>query len=161
MPIQRQPAAARDRMLSVVDRLSVLPFPESESKPRATSEWGGPGYHLAVLRESQDFWEDRGEEVVEAAEREMEADLAALSDVLTARWGTPKPLDLAPYLSVDHPDPEFCAPEPLCLLSGVAGSLLVWRPPASGRWVGLSIGQADPEWPLQLLAASSDVSLPQ
>lgn len=38
-------------------------------------------------------------------------------------------------------------------LCGVAGEVRVWRLRGAGRWVGLAIGQADPEWPLQLLVA--------
>jgi hypothetical protein len=37
----------------------------------------------------------------------------------------------------------------------------VWPLP-SGRWLALAIGQADPEWPFELLAAVGEASsLPQ
>jgi hypothetical protein len=42
---------------------------------------------------------------------------------------------------------------------GLVGSMQVWRPPASGRWIALAIGQADAEWPLQLLAAFGEGSV--
>ncbi|MFD3698845.1 hypothetical protein ACFWUZ_22315 [Streptomyces sp. NPDC058646] len=106
-----------------------------------------------MLRESQDFWEDRSEEVVEAAERELEADLAALAEILTSRWGHPETVELWPYLGSEGPDPQHSAPEPLLFLCNVAGNMQVWRPPDSDRWLALAIGQADPEFPLQLLAA--------
>ncbi|MET8646736.1 hypothetical protein [Streptomyces sp. NPDC004675] len=86
MPTQYQPASPTDDLLSIIDRLSSLSFPESEVKPSTRGEWGGPGYHLAVLRESQDFWDDRSEDIVEAAEREMEADFASLAGALTGCW---------------------------------------------------------------------------
>ncbi|MBL3669858.1 hypothetical protein JL475_28515 [Streptomyces sp. M2CJ-2] len=158
MPTQHQPVSPTDDLLSIIDRLSALPFPDSEVKPSTKGEWGGPGYHLAVLRESQDFWDDRSEDVVEAAEREMEADFAALAGSLTERWGAPETVDLGRYLGFAEPDPGFRAPKSLGFLSGVAVSMQVWRLPSSGRWVGLTIGQADPEWPLQLLVAFGDSS---
>ncbi|MET9952521.1 hypothetical protein ABZ135_13385 [Streptomyces sp. NPDC006339] len=139
--------------LSVLDRLSVLPFPPEESRPGASGQWGGPGFHLAVLRESQDFWEDRSTEIVDAAEAELDADFAALTAVLTERWGAPETVDLWPPDPEQDPDPGVAAREPLGFLSGVAGSVRVWRLPESARWVGLALGQADPEWPIQLLAA--------
>jgi hypothetical protein len=139
--------------LSVVDSLRTLPFPDQETRPGEDGRWSGPGYHLAVLHESQDFWDDRSEELVEAAEQEIEAALEALTAVLTGRWGRPETVDLWPYLSVDNPDPDFVAAEPLGFLSGVAGDMRMWRLPDSDRWVALAVGQADREWPIQLLAA--------
>ncbi|WP_405443081.1 hypothetical protein OG373_36885 [Streptomyces avidinii] len=41
-------------------------------------------------------------------------------------------------------DPDFQAPEPMGFLCGLAGSMQVWRTPASDRWIALAIGQADP-----------------
>ncbi|MFF2040937.1 hypothetical protein ACFVVX_10950 [Kitasatospora sp. NPDC058170] len=148
-----------ESQLSVIDELSVLPFPEQEGRPGTDGGWSGPGYHVAVLRESQDFWNDRGEEIVEAAEQELEADLDALAAVLTARWGAPTTVDLGPYLGFDDPDPEFTAPEPLGFLCNVAaGSMQLWQPPSGGRWLALAIGQADRELPFELLAAIGEAS---
>ncbi|MFC5646770.1 hypothetical protein [Kitasatospora cinereorecta] len=162
MPGQYHLPASTDDRLSVIDRLSTLPFPLTEERPGSDGTWGGPGYHLAVLRESQDFWEDRGEEIVEAAESEIEADLATLAAVLTGRWGEPESVDLSPFLGFDNPDPDFVAPEPLGSLSGLAGAMQVWRLPSCDRWIALAIGQADPEWPIWLLAAVGEASaLPQ
>ncbi|MCX4743935.1 hypothetical protein OG455_00130 [Kitasatospora sp. NBC_01287] len=158
MPSQYHlPGSTEDRLL-VIDRLSALPFPRVEERPGKESSWGGPGYHLAVLQESQDFWENRSEEIVEAAEQEIETDLATLTAVLTGRWGEPESVDLWPFLGFDNPDPDFVAPEPLGFLCGVAGDMRVWRLRSSGRWVALVIGQADPEWPFQLLAAVGEAS---
>ncbi|MFI8103040.1 hypothetical protein [Streptomyces sp. NPDC086023] len=69
-------------------------------------------------------------------------------------------MDLRPYLGFDHPDPEYRAPEPLALLSGLAGGMEVWRPPGTERWLALAVGQADPEFPVQLLAAVGEAELP-
>ncbi|MFE7392377.1 hypothetical protein [Streptomyces sp. NPDC057582] len=158
MSPQRQSASSSDERLSIIDSLSALPFLDEEGRPGMGGQWGGPGFHLAVLRESQDFWEDRSNEIVEPAERELEADLAGLAAVLTGRWGAPETIDLWPYLGFDNPDPDFRAREPLAFLCGVAGNMRVWRLPNSERWIGLALGQADPEWPFQLLAAVGEAA---
>ncbi|MGW2931042.1 hypothetical protein ACWDA7_04050 [Streptomyces sp. NPDC001156] len=111
-----------------------------------------------MLRESQDFRDDRSEEIVESAERELEADLAVLAATLTGRWGSPELVALSPYLELDTPDPGFTTPKPLDFLSGVAVNMHMWRLPDSGRRLALAIGQADPEWPFQLLAAVGEAS---
>ncbi|MFG2629401.1 hypothetical protein [Streptomyces sp. NPDC048473] len=153
-----RPTRSTNDQLSVIDSLSALPFPDQEEQQGEGERWSGPGYHLAVLRESQDFWEDRSEEIVEAAEQALEGDLATLAAVLTDRWGTPETVDLWPHPGLDSPDPGLVAPEPLAFLCGVAGSMQVWRPAAPDRWLALTIGQADPEFPLQLLAAFGEAS---
>jgi hypothetical protein len=138
--------------LSIIDSLRSLPFPEEEGRPGADGQWGGPGFHLAVLRESRDFWDDRSTETVEAAEQELEANLTALAVILTKRSGAPQAVDLWSYLGLDDPDPDVTTREPLSFLCSVAGSMQMWRLPNSERWIGLAIGQADPEWQFQLLA---------
>ncbi|MEV0536852.1 hypothetical protein [Kitasatospora sp. NPDC050463] len=158
MASQHRSTGFTEAQLSIIDELSALPFPEQEGKPGISGGWGGPGYHVAVLRESQDFWDDRSEEIVGAAEKELEVDLDALEVVLTARWGGPTTVDLWPYLGFDNPDPEFTAPEPLGFLCNVAGSMQLWQSPSSGRWLALAIGQADRELPFQLLAAIGEAS---
>ncbi|MFE7332068.1 hypothetical protein ACFU8W_45810 [Streptomyces sp. NPDC057565] len=158
MSPQRQSASSSDEQLSTIDSLSALPFPDEKGWPGMGGQWGGPGFHLAVLRESQDFWEDRSNEIVEPAERELEAELAGLAAVLTERWGAPETIDLWPYLGFDNPDPDFRAREPVAFLCGVAVDMRVWRLPNSERWIGLALGQADPEWPFQLLAAVGEAA---
>ncbi|MFJ8011152.1 hypothetical protein [Streptomyces sp. NPDC096339] len=150
MPPQHLTRSAEE-LLHLVESLHAMPFFQGEEK--AADRWSGPGHHVAVLVESQDFWEDRSSGVVEEAEESIAADLAGLAALLTQRWGAPETVDLGPYLGFDNPDPDFQAPEPMDFLCGLAGSMQVWRPPASDRWIALAIGQADPEWPLQLLAA--------
>ncbi|WP_060181016.1 hypothetical protein [Streptomyces sp. IMTB 1903] len=155
MPTQHLTCSAEE-LMHVVDSVHAMPFPSQEE--RAADRWGGPGYHVVVLVKSQDFWEDRSPETVEEAEESIAADFAGLAVLLTERWGAPEAVDLASYLGLDFPDPDFEAPEPMGFLSNLAGSMQVWRPPASDRWVALAIGQADPEWPLQLLAAFGEGS---
>ncbi|WP_371675018.1 hypothetical protein [Streptomyces sp. NBC_01276] len=155
-----------EELLHTVEDLHALRFPRQEE--RAGDRWGGPGYHLVVLVESQDFWEDRDTGLVEEAEAGVEADRAALAELLTRRWGAPATVDLGARAGSDgtgagthtDPDPDFDAeePEPIGFLSGVTSTLQVWLPGGSGRWVGLAVGQADAEWPLQLLAAFGESS---
>ncbi|TXL87185.1 hypothetical protein [Streptomyces sp. IB2014 016-6] len=160
------PARSTRDQLSVIDSLNALPFPEREERRTEGDIWSGPGYHVAVLRESRDFWEERGEEIVEEAEQEIEAALEALAATLTGRWGEPETVDLSPYLGIDSPDPglgpdpalDLAVPEPMGSLCGLAGSMRVWRPAPAGRWLALAVGQADPEWPIQLLAAFGEAS---
>ncbi|MDA2813832.1 hypothetical protein O4J56_24515 [Nocardiopsis sp. RSe5-2] len=156
---------------AVVDDLLALPFPREQE--REGDRRGGPGYHVHVLRASEDFWEDRGEEVVEAAEKEIDTAFQALVEALTTRWGEPERVDLTPYLHrepVERPfiDPfglrtpraEGPVPEPISELCMLASTMLLWRPPESGRWVCLAVGQNDREFPIELLAAVGDAPIP-
>ncbi|MEU6896147.1 hypothetical protein ABZ934_31245 [Streptomyces sp. NPDC046557] len=155
MPPQHLTRSAQE-LLHVVETLHAMPFPHQKEK--AVDRWGGPGYHVVVLAESQDFWEDRSSQMVEEAEEGISADLGGLAVLLTERCGAPEAVDLGPYLGFDNPDPDIQAPEPMGFLCNLAGSMQVWRPHASDRWIALAIGQADPEWPIQLLAAFGECS---
>ncbi|MEV7324611.1 hypothetical protein [Streptomyces sp. NPDC093970] len=159
MPSQNPSADRADDHLSIVDGLILRPFPDEEGRPSANGQWGGPGFHLAVLRESRDFWEDRSTEIVDAAEGALAADLAALAVVLTGRWGAPEVVDLWPCLGLDDPGyPGNEAPEPFSYLCNVAVDMQVWRVPSAGRWLGLTIGQGDREFPFELLATVGESS---
>jgi hypothetical protein len=142
-------------LLAAVDRLTALPFPVSDQPALWRGTWGGPTYLMTVLRESHDFWEDRSEEVVEAAQRELDAACDALAAELTARWGPPRSVDLwpDPGLGEGRPDADDPFPEPFESLRLVASHVAVWRIPDSDRSLVLTIGQADAEFPLQLLGA--------
>jgi hypothetical protein len=56
---------------AIVDDLLALPFPREDTW--AGDRHSGPGFHVRVLHAGQDFWDDRGEEIVEAAEEEINA----------------------------------------------------------------------------------------
>jgi hypothetical protein len=144
--------------ISIIDSLVSLPFSGQDTPPGKGDRWGGPSYHLAILWKSRGFWDDRSEDVIEAAEQEAEERHAAIAGILTGRWGAPETVELFPYLGFDHPDPNYVAPEPLLFLCGIAGTMQVWRSSGGDRWLGLAIGQADPEWPLWLVAAVGDSS---
>ncbi|WP_200827162.1 hypothetical protein [Thermomonospora echinospora] len=148
-----EPVGAQER-LALLDRLLTLPFREDE--PLDDDHSAGPDHHLYALLASQDFWEDRSEEVVEAAQEEIDAAHRALAEAMTARWGKPETVDLWPYLerALDETAP---VPEPIGTLCGLSGEMQVWRRPETGRWVALAVGQADPEFPIELLAAVGEI----
>ncbi|MGW6500123.1 hypothetical protein [Nonomuraea angiospora] len=145
--------------LSTVDDLLARPFPSEEERTvPARGTWeghhsSGRRHHMCVLKASRDFWDDRSEDVVEAAEEEIAAAFEALATALTSRWGGPEVVDLRPYLENEIP-----APEPIGELCQLSGEMFVWHPGA-GRWVALAVGQADSEFPILLLAAVGERSL--
>lgn len=157
MPIQPRSAGSAEEQLSIIDALIALPFPEQEGQSRTQHGWGGPGYHIAVLRESRDFWDVPGPETITVAEEELEADLTSLVTVLAERWRSPSVVDLWPHLGLDNPDIE-APPEPLNSLCMLAVSMQMWQVPSTGRWLGLTIGQVDRELPFELLAAVGEFS---
>lgn len=145
MSREHQDAGSVDEQLSIIDRLSALSFPDQAVRPGENGLWGGPGYHLAILRESQDFWDDRNAELVETAEAELEGNLAVLTLALAVRWGDPATIDLWPFLGLDDSSgSDLAPPDPLNFLCSVAASMQMWRLPGSERWVSLAIGQGRP-----------------
>jgi hypothetical protein len=89
----------------------------------------------------------------------LEADLTALVTVLTGRWGSPTMVDLWPYLGLDNPDcSDIEPPEPLGSLCKPAGGMQMWQVPSIDRWLGLTIGQVDREFPFELLVAVGEAS---
>jgi hypothetical protein len=144
---------AMDDRLGIVDGLLALPFPAGDTREGDRSS--GPGYHVRVLQASQDFWDDRSEETVEAAEEEIDAALQALVAAFTERWGGPEPIDLDPYLWSEGP-----VPAPVDRLCQLSGEMLLWRRPEAGRWVALAVGQSDREFPIELIAAVGEAPIP-
>ncbi|TDD14588.1 hypothetical protein [Nonomuraea diastatica] len=145
--------------LATVDGLLARTFPSGEERVvLARGAWegyrsSGQRHHMCVLKAGQDFWDDRSEDVVAAAEEEIAAAFEALVTALTSRWGRHEVVDLWPYLESEIP-----VPEPMNELCQLSGAMFVWRPGA-GRWVALAVGQADPEFPIVLLAAVGETSL--
>ncbi|RSN46755.1 hypothetical protein [Actinomadura sp. WAC 06369] len=140
--------------LAVVDGMLAAPFPEAETRTGGRrwsgQRWSGPGYHWCVLEASRDFWDDRSEEVVEAAEEEIGAAHDALVAALRERWGDPRKVDLTPFAMG-----EAESRNPQSLLAAYTLGMLVWRRP-DGRWLAVATGQADAEFPIVLLAAVGD-----
>ncbi|MFD4693073.1 hypothetical protein [Streptomyces sp. NPDC058463] len=164
-PDSTTPPASTGARLALIDSVLALPFPAGEESEDGGVRSSGPGHHLVILRASQDFWDDRSPELVEPAEQEIEAEFSAVATALTERWGEPDTVDLWPYLDLGGP-----APEPMGQLCNLAGSMQVWRlppgeregggdgEPQGGRWLGLTVGQADPEFPIWLLAAVGETA---
>lgn len=145
--------------LAIIDHLLTCPFPSEEERVAPAGKgWegyrsSGPRSHLCFLKASRDFWDDRSEDVVEAAEGEIAAAFEALTAVLTSRWGRPEAVDLWPDLRGERSP----VPEPINELIGYSSRMSVWYP-GTGRWVALAVGQADPEFPILLLAAIGEMS---
>ncbi|MGW5160028.1 hypothetical protein ACWEPN_31515 [Nonomuraea wenchangensis] len=145
--------------LATIGRLLACPFPSEEEQVAPVGKaWegyrsSGPRSHLCFLKASQDFWDDRSEAVVEAAEKEIAAAFEALAAALTSRWGRPEVVDLWPDLGGESSP----VPEPINELSNYSSKMSVWYP-GTGRWVALVVGQADPEFPILLLAAIGETS---
>ena len=152
------PPASTEARLALIDAVLALPFPAGQEDEDNGVRSSGPGYHLLILRASEDFWDDRSAEVVEPAEQEIEKEFTLVASTLSDRWGEPETVDLWPYLEVSAQDGGFLAPEPMSRLCGLAGSMQVWRVPRGERWVGLAVGQADPEFPIWLLAAVGETA---
>ncbi|MFJ8868987.1 hypothetical protein ACIRD6_24875 [Streptomyces sp. NPDC102473] len=148
------PATTEDR-LALIDDVLAPPFPAGEESEDSGGRSSGPGHHLLILRASQDFWDDRSPELVEPAEQEIEAEFSVLATALSERWGEPETVELWPYLEREDTD---AAPEPMGQLCNLAGSMQVWRVPGSTRWLGLAVGQADPEFPIWLLGAVGETA---
>ncbi|MFE5120163.1 hypothetical protein [Streptomyces sp. NPDC056669] len=132
--------------VATIDELRARDFPAQRAADERVAS--GPGFHVADLRVSEDFWDadlTRVEEVLE----EFEAELSVLIQVLTLRWGAPDVLDLTD--SLERSAMGEPVPAPLDTLCGYVPELSIWR--LDGRWVGLGVGQGDRELPFQLLVA--------
>ncbi|MFE3517725.1 hypothetical protein [Streptomyces sp. NPDC059166] len=140
-------------LLARVDDLLDLPFPAGEEGSEDDDgRSSGPGHHLLILRAGPDYWDGRSPETVEPAEQEIEDGFSFLATELSGRWGEPRTVDLWPWLEQDE-ESGAVVPEPMAQLCNLAGSMQVWHLPGGARWIGLAVGQADPEWPIWLLAA--------
>lgn len=142
-------AAAPEACLPLIDGLALRPFPETVFQD-ATGN-GGPDHLVRVLHRSRDFWDAEDPQVWEQVDAELSACLDALVAVCTARWGDPLVVDL--WAGYEDGSGDEDVPEPLCTLSHVTTSMHAWSLPGGDRWLGLALGQADTELPMELLAA--------
>ncbi|MFF3906032.1 hypothetical protein ACFYZJ_08470 [Streptomyces sp. NPDC001848] len=141
--------------LAVIDLLCAREFPAA----RGRTEHGesGPGYHMAELATSGEFWEGDGTER-EETEAQYEADREGLGERLVERWGPPQEFSLYSVLErrVNGEDIE----EPWAGLSGHVPDVHLWKSAETGRWVALCVSQWDKELPFQLLAVVTDIDPP-
>lgn len=143
------------RCLATIDLLCARDFPSEHGRTDVGT--GGPGYLVAELRTSGDFWEDDGTER-EGTEEQYEADRDGLTERLTDRWGPPHHISLASALerSMDGED----IPEPWASLSAHVPDVHLWQSPDSARWIALGVSQWGEELPFQLLAVVTETDPP-
>ncbi|WP_228979140.1 hypothetical protein [Streptomyces sp. DH12] len=140
------------RHLATIDLLRSRPFPGRRGRSDAGDS--GPGYHVAELATSGDFWEDRdrAEEVAE----QYEAERDALGASLSARWGQPQVFSLWSVFVRGEEGEEL--PEPWDGLAAHVPDVHLWR--AGDRWIALGVSQWDRELPYQLLAVVTETDPP-
>ncbi|MFD9116205.1 hypothetical protein [Streptomyces bottropensis] len=141
--------------LAVIDRLCSEAFPAE----RGRSDVGeaGPGYHVAELATSADFWEDDGTRR-EETEEQYEADRDALAERLAERWGAPSVFSLWSVLDRSMEGEEI--PGPWATLSHHVPDVHLWQADGHGRWVALGVSQWDKELPFQLVALITEIDPP-
>ncbi|MFJ9470008.1 hypothetical protein [Streptomyces caniferus] len=135
-----------DAYLATIDRLRLQDFPAVPG--RSAMVESGPGFHIAGLRVSQEFWDADLAEVAETAE-EFEAELSALVAALSLRWGEPRTVDLVEEL--ERTARGMPVRPPLDMLCGYVPRMHGWR--VRSRWIGVGVGQGGRELPFQLLVA--------
>ncbi|NGO11448.1 hypothetical protein G5C60_28550 [Streptomyces sp. HC44] len=143
------------QQLATIDKLCSRPFPAEHGRSDVGTE--GPGYHIAELETSDDFWEDDGTEREDTA-AQYEVDRDGLSERLTDRWGEPQKFSLwsVQERSMDGED----IPEPWASLSAHVPDVHLWKDDETGRWVALGVSQWDKELPFQLLAVVTEIDPP-
>ncbi|WP_327153350.1 hypothetical protein [Streptomyces tubercidicus] len=135
-----------DEHLTLIDRLRLREFPAVPGRSGMVES--GPGYHIAGLRVSEEFWDADAVEVAEA-EEEFTAELTALVHALSLRWGAPETVDLTAQL--ERSAQGLSVRPPLDTLCGYVPRMHGWR--VQGRWIGVGVGQGARELPFQLVAA--------
>ncbi|MGW6021158.1 hypothetical protein [Streptomyces sp. NPDC055099] len=161
--------------LDAIDLLRSREFPAEHG--RSPSGVGGPGYHIAELLTSGDFWDDDGTQW-EATSDQYDAERDALTVLLAERWGAPQIFSLASVFEraqgdaydydydCDHADEaaegetgeDEDIPEPWGSLSSSVPDLHLWR--VDGRWIALGVSQWDKELPFQLVAVVTEIDPP-
>lgn len=143
------------QQLATIDELCSRPFPTEHG--RSDVGTAGPGFHMAELATSDDFWEDDGTEREETAVQ-YEADRDGLSERLTDRWGVPQKFPLWSIQERAMGGEDI--PEPWGSLSSHVQDVHSWRYEETGRWVVLGVSQWDKELPFQLLAVVTEIDPP-
>jgi hypothetical protein len=143
------------RWLTTIDLLRTRDFPAEHGRTDVGT--GGPGYHIAELQTSGDFWEDDGTER-EETETQYEFDRDGLGERLIERWGAPDVISLAGTFERAADDEDI--PEPWAWLSSHVPDVQLWKPPDEDRWIALGVSQWDKELPFQLLAVVTETDPP-
>lgn len=132
--------------LATVDVLRARDFPAQRVRSGAVDS--GPGFHVADLAVSEDFWDDAGSRRAVVGD-DFGAACQALVEILARRWGEPHTVDLAPYLA--RLDEGGTVPPPLGMLCGYLPEVYGWQ--VDDRWIAVGVGQWDGELPFQLVVA--------
>jgi hypothetical protein len=143
------------KALAVIDRLCSGEFPAERTRTDVGT--AGPGYAVAELETSEDFWEDDGTRR-EETEEQYECDRDGLGERLTRRWGPPQAFSL--YSVLERSTRGEHVDEPWASLSAHVPDLRLWRSEETGRWIALGVAQWDRELPFQLLAIVTDTDPP-
>ncbi|MFD9790096.1 hypothetical protein ACFWXK_04005 [Streptomyces sp. NPDC059070] len=141
------------RHLEVIDLLRARDFPAECGRSGATTS--GPGYHLAELSRSEDFWDDDGSRRLEV-EAQYEAECEALAERLNDRWGAAQMFHLWSVLTRSMEGEEIA--EPWVELSSSVSYLHLWR--VDGRWIAIGVSQWDRELEFQLIAVVTEIDPP-
>ncbi|WP_329535161.1 hypothetical protein OG568_41010 [Streptomyces sp. NBC_01450] len=141
--------------LATIDLLCARDFPAEHGRTDVGT--GGPGYHIAELQTSGDFWEDDGTDR-EETEAQYECDRDGLGERLTGRWGAPDVISLKSTFERAQDGEDI--PEPWASLSSHVPNVQLWRPPETARWIALGVSQWDKELPFQLLATVTEIAPP-
>jgi hypothetical protein len=139
--------------LATIELLRARGFPPRRGRSGAITS--GPGYHLAALSTSEDFWDDDGSRRPDA-EDQYEAECAALAERLSERWGAAQIFSLRSVLIRGMEGEEI--PQPWSELSCSVPYLNLWR--AAGRWIAVGVSQWDTELAYQLMAVVTEQDPP-
>ncbi|MBL1082938.1 hypothetical protein JK359_13255 [Streptomyces actinomycinicus] len=143
------------KCLTLIDLLCAREFPAAHG--RTEHGESGPGYHIAALQTSGDFWEDDGTAREETAEQ-YEADRDGLAERLTERWGPAQYFSLYGVLRRGTEGEHI--EEPWAGLSNHIPDVQLWRVPERDRWVVLGVSQWAGELPFQLLGIVTETDPP-
>ncbi|MFD1659982.1 hypothetical protein ACFSL4_17715 [Streptomyces caeni] len=144
-----------DRHLATIDLLCAREFPAR----RGSSDvgFGGPGFHVVVLRTSVGLRTGDGAERERTAE-DFDAWKEAIARRLDGRWGQGRfwgPLTAGVRMARGEE-----IPEPWATLGALVHELRLWQVDGAGRWVALGVAERDLTDEIRLLAAVTDQDPP-
>ncbi|MFI6651630.1 hypothetical protein ACIBI8_28995 [Streptomyces sp. NPDC050529] len=146
------------RAVADVEALLAAPLPATgptvaDGDP-VTGEWTvttGQGFRIVPL------WEGDAPGEADEAEETADAQLAALTGELDARWGGHHQVAVHVALLLREHDERVPALFEALLDEDCYGDLSAWGPvSAPGRWVGVSVGHSDGDAPVVMAAVVSD-----
>jgi hypothetical protein len=143
------------KCLALIDLLCARRFPTAHG--RTEHGESGPGYHIAALQTSGDFWADDGTGREETA-AQFEADRDGLTERLTGRWGPPQRFSLRSAFgrAMEGETVE----EPWAGLSEHVPDIHLWQAPGAHRWVALGVSYGYEELPIRLLGIVTETDPP-